>query len=119
MISRKNELLLAAGDMSGNISTDPIDVRNLIVGSIQCEFTGSPNGTMKLQCSNDVAEFLKQPGTQPAPVNWTDITGSSIAVSAAGDIMYNLTSMGYDYLRVVYTASSGTGVLKIRMVGKG
>jgi hypothetical protein len=119
MISRKNELLMAAGDMSVSINSDPIDVRNLVIASLQIVMTGAPIGTIKLQCSNDTFEYLKQPGIQPAAVNWTDIADSSLGVSAAGNIVYNLTSLGYDQLRVVYTAVSGTGTMSIRMVGKG
>jgi len=119
MISRKNELLMAAGDMSGNLTSDPVDVRNLIVASFQIVFTGAPVGTMKLQCSNDVYEYLKQPGIQPAATNWTDVADSALSVTAAGDIVYNLTSLGFDQIRVVYTRSSGTGTMSIRMVGKG
>ena len=119
MISRKNEPLIEAVSMATDITSDPIDVRNLIVGSIQCDFTGAPDGNIRLQCSNDTSEFLKQPGIQPAPTNWTDITGSVITISAAGNVMYNLTSIGYDLLRVVYTRNSGTGSLTVRMVGKG
>lgn len=119
MISRKNELLLAAGDMSASINSDPIDVKNLVIGSLQLIFTGAPVGSFKLQCSNDVYDFLKQPGIQPAPTNWTDVADSTVAISAAGNVVYNLSSLGYDILRLVYTRSSGTGSLKIRMVGKG
>jgi hypothetical protein len=119
MISRKNEPLIVAASMAADVVSDPIDVKNIIVGSIQLTFTGSPVGSMKLQCSNDVYDYLKQPGIQPAAVNWTDIDTTTLSVTASGSIVYNLTSIGYDQLRVVYTRTSGTGVLNARMVGKG
>lgn len=119
MISRKNEVLISAQSMAASFNSDPVDVRNLIVGSIQIVFTGAPVGSVKLQSSNDAIQFLDQPGIQPAATNWTDVDSSTLAISAAGTIMYNLTSIGYDQLRVVYTRTSGTGVMNARMVGKG
>lgn len=119
MLSRKNDLVMAAGDMATSLNSDVVDVRNLVVGSVQVDFTGAPVGTVKLQCSNDSYQFLKQPEPQPAPTNWTDVADSAVSISAAGNIMYNLSSIGYDLLRVVYTRSSGTGTMTIRMVGKG
>lgn len=119
MVSRKNELLMSAGSMGASLNSDPIDVKNLIIGSLQIVFTGAPVGSIKLQASDDVYQFLKQPEPQPAPTNWTDIADSTLAIAAAGNIMYNLSSMGYDMVRVVYTRTSGTGTMSIRMVGKG
>lgn len=119
MLSRKNELLLAAGDMAATFQSDPVDVRNIVVGSVQIVMTGAPVGTFTLQASNDTFQFLKQPGIEPTPTNWTDVENSSTAISAAGTVMYNLTSIGYDLLRVVYTRTSGTGACQIRVVAKG
>lgn len=119
MVSRKNILVVDAADASASVTSDPIDVRDLVIGSIQVVFTGSTAGTVKLQASNDVYQFLKQPSPQPAPTNWTDVDNSSQSVSGAGTVMYNLTSMGYDILRIVYTRASGTGTMSARMVGKG
>lgn len=58
-----------------------------------------PAGTfsfaISLQCSND--------GT-----NYADITGTSTAISAAGNTMYDLGNPNYKYLRVLLTRTSGT-----------
>ena len=121
MISRKNiDVTFAgalSGDMAGSLNSDAIDVRDLIYGSIQTIFTGAPVGTMKLQCSNSLTYATT--GQQPITPVWTDIQDSSISVAAAGNILYNITNLSYDLIRVVYTRTSGTGTLIGRMVGKG
>jgi hypothetical protein len=79
--------------------------------SIQLVFTGTPGGTFKLQCSNDPglpnASFDEDRGV----TNWTDITGTAVVISAAGDLTWNVENAGYPWVRVVYTFSSGSGSL--------
>jgi hypothetical protein len=41
------------------------------------------------------------------PTNWVDITNSPYAVSAAGNYMWNVFDTMYNWVRVVYTDSSG------------
>ncbi len=66
--------------------------------SVQAVFTGAPVGTLKLQVSNN-------------GVTWTDLTGSSTAISAAGNLVYDLWAPSYPMIRLVYTKTSGTGAL--------
>lgn len=68
--------------------------------SVQAVFTGSPSGTFKIQVSNDV---------NSSPSNWSDLGDSSQAISAAGDIMWDISSAGYKWAKVVYTRTSGSG----------
>lgn len=99
--------LLKAGDMSGSITTDSQQLNQMFLCSIQAVWTGSTaNGTLKLQISNDNITF-------------SDYTGSSVSVNGAGDFMWNLSYTGFPWIRVVYTRSSGTGVLNITVNGKG
>ena len=98
--------LLEAGDMSASITSDAQQLNQMFLCSIQAVWTGAPNGSLKLQISND-------------NVNWTDYTGSSTSVSGSGDFMWNLSYTGYPWIRVVYTRVSGTGVLNVTVNGKG
>ena len=72
--------------------------------SIQFVWSGgsTPVGTVKIQMSNDLAD-------KPANVtNWTDITGSSTAVTGnTGSIAWNVVH-SYRFLRMVYTKTSGS-----------
>lgn len=78
--------------------------------SIQIVFTGTPTGTFKLQASDDPVPQNGMPfsGIYTA-TNWTDVANSSQAVSAAGSIVWNVSDVMYNYVRVVYTdGSSGS-----------
>lgn len=117
MLRIKNQVLLSAVDASINESTAAVDLENMLGYSIQAIFTGAPVGTLKLQGSDDWtpdAQFV-----QPPPTNWTDITGSSTAVSAAGSVLFNTANSYYRWVRAVYTATSGSGTLTIQVNAKG
>lgn len=81
--------------------------------SIQLVFTGSPNGSFSLQASNDPGQpnggnsNLLSTGV----VNWTTIANSTQGVNAAGDLTYTVENAGYAWVRVVWTATSGSGTL--------
>lgn len=78
----------------------------MVNACIQAVFIGTPMGTLNLQVSND-------------NVNWTTYTGSSTTVSGAGNFAWLLGDIGFPWVQVVYTASSGTGSLSITVNGKG
>lgn len=89
--------------------------------------SGTPNGTLKLQASNDPETNDTQYNSTnlpPAqgPVNWVDILDSTFTVSAAGEVMWNVDAVGYNYVRVVFTDASGgssTATMNIIFNGKG
>lgn len=97
----------AATSMGASFNLPAIWLGHICNYSIQLVFTGTPNGTFKLQASND----LGGPGL--APTNWTDVANSSQAITAAGDHMWQVENAGYKYVRVVYTRSSSTGSLTV------
>lgn len=98
--------LVDAESMGASITSDSQQLIQEVVCCVQAVFTGSPVGSIKLQISNDSS-------------NWTDYTGSATSISAAGDVAWNLSNIGYRYLRVVYTRTSGTGSLSVTVSGKG
>jgi len=73
---------------------------------------GTPNGTLSVQVtdeSDDPAARYMQPGlNRNGGVGWNTVPGSSIAVSAAGTITYQQYFQTARWLRLVYTAASGT-----------
>ena len=95
--------------------------------TIAAIITGTPSGTLKIQASNDPETNDTQTnstGLAPAvgPVNWVDIADSSFAVASAGETMWNVRYIGYNYVRVVYTdASGGTSIATMNVIynGKG
>lgn len=91
---------------SSFVPSEPTGLNSILLISFQAAWTGSPVGVIKLQASND-------------KVIWSDVSNSALNISGAGDVLYNLSEIGYLYIRIVYTKASGTGVLNIIANGKG
>lgn len=108
--------------MNATINSTPMQLSNMIGFTIQAVWTGTPTGSFKLQASSDAVPNLAQT-TAFVPTNWTDVATSAQAVSAAGNYMWNVTDVMYNYVRVVYTdTSSGTStaiVTSLVFNGKG
>jgi hypothetical protein len=98
-----DDLVLSGTSMLTTITSSPVWLGHIAVYSIQLVFTGTPNGTFKLQASNDDGG---QNVTSPTITNWTDIGSSSQAISAAGTHMYNVADCGYKWVRLVWSDSS-------------
>lgn len=130
--------IITNGNMaSASVTSIGIDMNQQVVASISAAFTGSPVGTFKLQISNDIVPVAGGSlntngggnygaagipvGTDPAAnvVNWSDYTGSSQSISAAGNFTWNLLDMGYRWIRLVYTKTSGTGTVNAYITSKG
>lgn len=107
--------ILTNGDMSqASLQSTAIDLNQLDLTSIQAIWTGgSASGTLKIQVSNDMVDLASQ------VTHWTDYTGSDETVSGAGDVLWNMSFVGYRWVRMVYTRTSGSGSLNATFVGKG
>ena len=101
-----NETLANAVSMAASSNSQAAILDHVNDVCIQCIYTGSPVGSLKAQASNN--------GT-----DWSDVTGSTVAVSAADNTVYNFANVAYIKLRIVYTRTSGTGSLTILCNGKG
>lgn len=77
--------------------------------SAQVQFSGTAlNGSFKLQATNIFNDVTK------VPEHWYDVPSSSQAVSAlTGNqtLLWNIDATYYNYVRIVWTNSSGTGTL--------
>lgn len=115
-----NIQIIKNGDMEQNIVSGPTDLVPMWGYAIQGVFTGTPAGTIKLQASCDAPPQNQFGG--PVPTNWSDISGSSQAISGAGDWLPNVVSVYYNWVRVVFTPttpSSNPGTLNVRINCKG
>jgi hypothetical protein len=89
--------------LNANFNSVPQQLNQVFGYSIQGVITGTPTGTVELQMSDD-------PNSGNVfPVNWTVITGTSQSIAAAGTFAYNVSDVGYTWVRLVYTdGSSGS-----------
>lgn len=112
--------ILTSGDMSqASVTSIGLDLNQCALGAIQAVWTGAPVGTLILQISCDevAASITSDPAANV--VNWTTYTGSSTAVNGAGDFTWNLLDIGYRWLRMKYTKTSGTGSISATFTAKG
>lgn len=112
-------------NVSSNSQYQPL--KSIYTYSIAAIITGTPTGSIKLQASNDPETNdtqVNSTGLAPsvAPSHWADITDSTFAVAASGEVMWNVNAVGYNYVRVSYTDTSGgssTATATIIFNGKG
>ena len=75
--------------------------------AVQAVWTGAAiTGTIKLQATID--------GT-----NWSDIAGTSNAVSGPGSFLWNVNGAFYDQYRVYFVYTSGSGTITVLSETKG
>lgn len=103
----KSIKVVDAVSMAATINSTGVDLQGRSSYSFHAVYSGSPNGTLKIQISNDMVSDAGSVTT------WTDYTGSSTAISAAGDTMFKIDRGGERWARHVFTFSSGTGSLTV------
>lgn len=105
--------IIVNGDMSANISSEAILLDQIYGFAMQAVYSGSPVGTLKIQVSCDITNDRSN------VVNWDDLAGSSVAISASGITTYNVDAQFYKWIRIVYVFTSGTGALNVAYNSKG
>lgn len=119
-----NKQIQTATALNANSNGPAVQLKNILMYSIMCIITGVPTGTITLEGSNDPETNDTNPSNnpQPAPVNWATIDNSDETVTAAGNVMYNVHDVAYNYVRVVYTDASvgaSTAVMSVIINAKG
>jgi len=107
--------------MNTTINSTPVAIPDIYGYAIQAVYTGTPNGTLKLQASADPFKYVT-PNTPQTPTNWVDIADSSFTITSAGTYMWNYNGSFYTFVRLVYTDASGgtsTAVLNANITIKG
>lgn len=107
------------GDMSANVTSDVVEIRQQDNVGVQLNWTGSPVGTFYFQVSMDYMKDIYNNVVNPG--NWVTLTVTpGIAASGTPDSAYvDLNQLSAPYLRVIYVASSGTGSVDILISAKG
>lgn len=107
-----NKITLRNQALNASFNGPAMQLENMFGYAIQIEWTGTINGTFKLQASTDDNEVANHQGTWP--LHWTDIPDSDAAITTGDCAFYNVTDVMYNWVRIVFTdASSGsaTGVI--------
>lgn len=105
-ISFSTNKLIEGGDMSSSFQSDEIILHGKEGFSIHAIFVGIPDGALYLAVSND-------------NFNWSLLADSTVAITEAGDVFYNVTESKYAYVRLHYSANSGSGTLDAFFKAKG
>lgn len=110
---------ISAGDMSSNITSQAVSIKNQDDIGIQLNWTGTPVGTFAVQVSVDHSEDSR--GNVLNAGNWVSLAlSANIAASGSADQAYiELTQLSAPWIRVVYTAGSSVGTLNGFVVAKG
>lgn len=113
-ISNENLLNVSVPSMDSDFQLRPVWLGHIAQYAIQLTFSGTPDGTFSLQCSNDPGNPNAQAQAEQyeGVDHWTTITGSATVVSAAGDITWNAENVGYRWVRVAYVSNNPGGVLE-------
>lgn len=110
MIPEK-ENLIGSGKMgtnlAGSFNSSAILVEEFSLIGISLNWTGTFNGSMKIQVSNDDSSV---------PAYWHDISSSIINIASGSYLgqtgfTYSIADATYRWIRVAYTFTSGTGTL--------
>lgn len=102
----KQAALMSGADASTNQTSVPFFLADLSIYTLQVSFTGTPNGSVVVQASND-------------NVNWGDVPNTSQTVTAGSpNIIYTTNAAGYPWVRGKWTNTSGTGTITMYIVAK-
>lgn len=106
--------LTNAADASVTIVTKATGIQYLDNVIFQANFTGTPVGTLTVEVSLDYNQDAE--GNVLATGHWVTVqltpgTDASLAVSGANSYVFNITQLGAPWVRLRYTAASGTGTM--------
>jgi hypothetical protein len=76
--------------------------------SVNCEWTGTPSGTLTYEISSDMSD----------PTSFQPLASVSPAGSADQQIWLDRNAP-YKYLRITYIGIGGAGTLNVNIIGKG
>lgn len=114
-----HEIILPVSDGSVDQTSLPALLAHTWGYSIQAIVTDTVAGSLKLQGSCDPVPDANFSAANYSVINWTDIADSTQAVSGSGSVSWDMSRSAYSWVRVVYTASSGSGNISIQVFSKG
>lgn len=116
-----NETLATAVPLNADYASPFVPLKSIFMYSVTFIVAGTPTGTVVIQASNDPETNDTQPSTN-RPTHWATIANSQFTLTTAGNSMWNVHDVAYNYVRLLYTDASGgtsTATASIVVNGKG
>lgn len=105
--------------MASTVTSPATNLKNLDDCAYQVNFTGTPTGAFTVEVSLDYAQDFMGNITNAGTWNTLPITGTFAPSGSGGSYYIPLNTLtAAPYVRLVYTASSGTGTLNAFFTGK-
>lgn len=111
--------IIVNGSMATSSASIGVDVGQASIASVQVVYSGSPSGSMSIQVSNDSVAYGPASNPSANVVNWTSADVATQSITSTGSVLFNPLWPGYRWMRLLYTRSSGTGVMNATLVYKG
>lgn len=99
-----DNVILNAIDGSASSNSTAIDSSYMTKATIQAVMTGTSQGTVKIQASNDIQSTIQ--ANSGAPVNWTDIASSTVTLTSATSALLAPIDICHGHIRLAYTATA-------------
>lgn len=97
------------GSLGADWTSPWMSLESALAFSILAQLTGTPNGTLSLQYSND--RTSEPPAPSWTPINVIEVPSSSRSISAAGSQWWDISLTGALWVRMRFVRSSGTGTI--------
>lgn len=111
--------VITDGDMSDDIISEVTIIQKLSMVSYDISWAGTaPEGAITVQVSNSYSQYAD--GSVRNAGSWTTLTLSSttLVTGATGNGFIDVDATAGYAIRLVYTSSSGTGLLNVIIAGK-
>jgi hypothetical protein len=116
---------IAAGTSASSSRISLIsNINQISYMSYSVTFTGSPVGTLQVEVCND-AQFDPNGAYVAGTGSWVPIyfnvngtNANSIAISGAGNTFIDIDGIAAAFMRLHYTATSGSGTISATLAGK-
>lgn len=121
-MSTRNNLkpfpVITDASMGASVTSLPTIINYVTGVGYDIRWTGTPVGTFSVQISNTYS--VDAMGNPANPGSWTPVTLSApiVAAGIADNAFINLAGLEAYAIRLVYTRTSGTGILNAEICGK-
>lgn len=110
--------------MATSVNSEPSALTLVSYVSYTVTWSGSPVGILQVEACNDVGvdpngAYIANTGTWvPIYMNVNGTSSNSIVVNGAGNAFIDIDGIAAAYIRLSYTATSGSGTLNAIVAGK-